>query len=277
MEQERIALVIAYIEQHLTQDMNNAALSAVAGYSEYHFLRLFHRYVHLTPAAYIRKRRISEIVRRIGSGRPISEIAFAYGFNSKENFTRAFRREHGILPTEFRAADCSLRLYEPFSFAVDFHRPRVSMACLTPFSVIACPCDEDFPPRFWNRYNAGGYSARLTGGAVVPDWGLMYRENLTDRLQYWIGVREEHARGDRTGTVRLQVAGGLYAVFDTYPAAQHDFVQTIHRTWDWIYDEWMPASGYCRGAGFEMERYTEEDRTYSERIYVPLERNDGDG
>lgn len=103
MEQERIRWVIACIEKHLTEEWSNAQLAGIAGYSEFHFLRMFRVQTGLTPADYTRKRRLSEVVRRIGSGRAMSELAFAYGFNSKENFTRAFRREHGILPTEFRA------------------------------------------------------------------------------------------------------------------------------------------------------------------------------
>lgn len=37
-----------------------------------------------------------------------------YGFNSKENFMRAFKREHHILPTEYRSAENSLKLYEKY-------------------------------------------------------------------------------------------------------------------------------------------------------------------
>ena len=96
MIQTHIKRVLDYIEEHLQDDrqgvLDNATLAQIAGYSEYHFLRLFRQTVHLTPADYIRKRRISEIVRRIGeNNRPMSDIAFAYGFNSKENFTRAFK------------------------------------------------------------------------------------------------------------------------------------------------------------------------------------------
>ncbi len=108
MEQTHIKRVIDYIEAHLKDELDNAMLASIAGYSEFHFLRLFREAVRLTPADYIRKRRISEIVRRIGTeDRPMSDIAFEYGFNSKENFTRAFKKEHKILPTEFKAANCS--------------------------------------------------------------------------------------------------------------------------------------------------------------------------
>jgi len=40
----------------------------------------------------------------INSNRYVSEVAFEYGFNSKENFLRAFKSEHHILPTEYKLA-----------------------------------------------------------------------------------------------------------------------------------------------------------------------------
>lgn len=277
MEWTHIERVLAYMEAHLKDDrqgvLDNATLARVAGYSQYHFLRVFRKIVGHTPADYIRKRRISEIVRRIGEGnRPMSDIAFEYGFNSKENFTRAFKKEHHILPTEFRTAQCSLRLYAPFEFQCGEPKPAMSIAWLDPFSLVAYPCDEDAPPCFWNKYNAECRSTRLSGGAVTEDFGAMKWNSATKRLEYYIGIRADKAKGDLTGTVRLDIAGGLYAVFDTPPATQHDFVATIRRTWDWIYGVWMPESGYRRANGFEWESYVESSKEYSERIYVPIEK-----
>ena len=108
--QECIQRVIDYIEENLQCNLSNTELAGIAGYSEYHFLRIFRDIVHLTPADYIRKRRITEIVRCMEKeGRPISDIAFEYGFNSKENFVRAFKAEHHILPTEYKAWKNSLK------------------------------------------------------------------------------------------------------------------------------------------------------------------------
>lgn len=275
MVQTHMQRVLDYIEEHLKDDrqgvLDNATLAQVAGYSEYHFLRLFRQTVHLTPADYIRKRRISEIVRRMGEGnRPMSDIAFEYGFNSKENFTRAFKKEHHILPTEFRAANCSLRLFEPFEFVSLNVRPTVSMGYLADFVLVAYPCDESFPPHCWNRYNTEKRSLRLSGGAVVEDFGAMVWNLEKKRLDYYIGIRAEEANGDTKGTVRLEISGGLYAMFDTPPATQHEFVAVIRDTWEWIDRVWMPSSSYRRGVGFELERYVESSRAYSERIYVPL-------
>ena len=277
MDRTHMQRVLDYIEVHLKDDrqgvLDNATLADLAGYSEFHFLRIFRELVGLTPADYIRKRRISEIVRRIGDGnRPMSDIAFEYGFNSKENFTRAFKKEHAILPTEFRTAQCSLRLYAPFEVGPVAPTPEVSMTYLEAFCLIAYPCDEPSPPSFWNKYNAEKRSKRLSGGAVTEDFGAMKWKGARKQLDYYIGIRADRAMGDWEGTVRLDIAGGLYAVFDTPPVTRHDFVATIRRAWDWIYGEWMPSSGYRRADGFELESYVEASKQYSERIYVPIQK-----
>ena len=280
MKVERIYIqkVLDHIEAHLRDDrpgvLDNATLARVAGYSPFHFLRVFQNHIGLTPADYIRKRRISEIVKHMEDGsRPMSDIAFEYGFNSKENFTRAFKKEHRILPTEFRAAGCSLRLYEPFVFDKAFLLPQISMMYLESFSLIAYPCCEDSPPNFWNRYNAEKRSLRLSGGTVTEDFGAMRWNAQEGQLDYFIGIRAEEANGDTAKTVRIDIDGGLYAVFETPSATAHDFVATIRRTWDWIYSDWIPQSGYRRAPGFELESYVESSRKYSERIYVPLIKN----
>ncbi len=77
---EHIEKALEYIESHLKTDLTLAGLARAAGYSEYHFLRVFKKVTHLTPADYIRKQRLSEIARQIAqSDRPISDIAFEYG------------------------------------------------------------------------------------------------------------------------------------------------------------------------------------------------------
>jgi len=281
MSRTHIKKVLNYIEEHLKDDrqgvLDNETLARIAGYSEYHFIRLFRETVHLTPADYIRKRRISEIVRRMGEGsQSMSDIAFEYGFNSKENFTRAFKNEHRILPSEFRTANCSLKLFAPFDPDPSEPRPEVSLLTMEAFSLTVFPSDEQSPPHFWNKYNTEKRSERLTGHVDAEDFGVMIPNPGTGRLDYYIGVRSEEARGDTSGTIRLEIAEGLYAVFRTPPADQHTFISTVQRTWDWIYRTWLPANGFARGEGFELESYVESGRTYSEKIYIPIKPLIGD-
>ena len=273
MERTQIKLVLDYIESHLKEDLDNKTLAQISSYSEYHFIRVFRKYIHLTPADYIRKRRISEVVKRIGEqDRSMSDIAFEYGFNSKENFTRAFKSEHNILPSEWKTVNCSLKLFMPFSFENYAFQPTVSMQYLNEFSLIAYPFEDKSPPNCWNKYNVEKRSLRLSGGNIVEDFGAMIWDNEKERLLYFIGIKEENAKGDITDTLPLKITGGLYAVFETPPASQHSFVTTIRATWDWIYSDWLPHSGYRKVSGFELESYIENSKKYIERIYIPIEK-----
>ena len=60
-----IQRALDYMEENLTCDVTPAAAARAAGYSLWHFARVFRAEVGLSPADYIRRRRISEIVRRV--------------------------------------------------------------------------------------------------------------------------------------------------------------------------------------------------------------------
>lgn len=269
---EHIRRALDYIEENLTQELKLPDLARAAGYSQYHFLRIFREVTGLTPADYIRKRRICEIVREMElTKRPMSDIAFDYDFSSKENFTRAFKAEHGILPSEHKAARNSLKLYERPALEARPLAIEPAIVTLKPFSVVAYPSDEAAPPNFWNKYNAKKWSLKLTGGIVCEDYGVGLWSAQAQRLDYFCGVRREHAKGDTRGTVSLRIPGGTYAVFET-PAASHmSFVNAIHDTWAYINRVWLPKSAYRHAGGYEFETYLEAGRTFREKIHIPLE------
>lgn len=63
---EQIQKALDFIEDNLTHDIDLDAVAQAAGYSPYHFARVFRETVGLSPADYIRRRRITEIVRGAG-------------------------------------------------------------------------------------------------------------------------------------------------------------------------------------------------------------------
>ncbi|MDR0986195.1 MAG: helix-turn-helix domain-containing protein, partial [Ruminococcus sp.] len=252
-------------------DLPLADIAKAAGYSPYHFQRVFKEAVHMSPADYIRKRRISEIVRKIDECiRPISEIAFEYGFNSKENFTRAFMAEHHILPTEYKAASNSLKLYDRVVFTPSDYSLEPEITELETFTLVGYHSDEKHAPNFWNKYNAKNWSVKLSGGIVCEDYGVSSWNIEENRVEYFIGIDKENANGDTSGASELIIPGGLYAVFQTPVTTHFDFVYTIHRTWEYIKNEWLPGSLYTHTGGYDFESYVEKSRVFSEKIHIPI-------
>lgn len=266
---EHIQRAIDFIEDNLKYDINLSDCAKAAGYSIYHFLRIFREVTGLTPADYIRKRRLTEIIKNMSDGRSISDIAFEYGFNSRENFIRAFKSEHRVLPNEYKTAKNSLKLYEKFSLDVKPFYVEPEIIQLEPFSLTVFKSDEEYPPHFWNKYNCKKLSKKLTGGKVCSDYGVSV---FNQKLDYYIGVPTEHAKGDTSGAINMIIPGGLYAVFTTPPANTYDFVNSIHRTWQFINKVWLPESEYTIRDTPSFEVYNEESRTFREKIFIPINK-----
>jgi AraC family transcriptional regulator len=269
-----IMRAIKYIEENIKNEISLSNCARVSGYSNYHFIRVFKEATGLTPADYIRKRRLTEIIKHIRPDIPISQIAFEYGFNSKENFTRAFIAEHHILPTEYKSALNSLKLYEEVTFEAEPFLVKPTIMQLEPFVLVVYKSDEAYQPNFWNKYNSRKWSKKLSGGAVCEDYGVCSWNAAAKKMDYYIGIRKENALGDLTDTTELSINGGLYAVFATPKTSHYDFVNTIHRTWSYINCVWLPDSGYNKTGEYEFESYIEESRTFSERIYIKIIENE---
>ena len=268
---EQIQKAVSYIEENLKQEISLATLAKVSGYSQYHFLRVFKYVTGLTPADYIRKRRLSEIAKEMVKGDGfISELAFQYSFNSKENFIRAFKSEHHILPTEYKQAENSLKLYDRFTFnSTDFSvTPKI--LTLPDINLTLYKSDEDYIPNFWNKYNAKKLSLQLSGGEIVRDYGVCVWNEIDKKHDYYIGIETSDAKGDISGTKNITINSGLYALFSTPPTTHSDFVNTIHKTWRFIHQKWIPQSDFTYSCGYQFECYIEQSRIFSEDIYIPI-------
>ncbi|MBA3685902.1 MAG: AraC family transcriptional regulator [Planctomycetes bacterium] len=78
-------------------------LARAAGFSRYHFSRLFTVQEGVTPAAYIVQQRLRAALRLLRDGdAPVGEVAIRCGFSDATYFCRVFRKAMGLSPGEFR-------------------------------------------------------------------------------------------------------------------------------------------------------------------------------
>lgn len=87
------------IEQHLETHIDPESLSRAAGFSHYHFCRVFKAAMGISLMRYITRRRLSHALYRISQGQEKTEAALMYGFDSYAGFYKAFRRMYGASPT----------------------------------------------------------------------------------------------------------------------------------------------------------------------------------
>lgn len=99
----RLRKVLAYIEEHVTEDLKLDTLAEVAGMSKYHFSRLFKDAVGVPPYRYVVQQRV-EAARSLllGTDLSVTEIALRTGFSSQSHLSTAFREHTGTTPVALR-------------------------------------------------------------------------------------------------------------------------------------------------------------------------------
>lgn len=94
---------IIYIESHLKETIHAEDVAKQIGYSYYHLTRQFHAVLGEGVGSYIKKRRLADAAKQLlYTNRRIIDIAFDYGFESSEAFSRAFKTIYHVSLTIYR-------------------------------------------------------------------------------------------------------------------------------------------------------------------------------
>ncbi|GIN57315.1 helix-turn-helix transcriptional regulator [Lederbergia ruris] len=98
-----IQKTIEFIEKNLQEELSLERIAQYAGFSKYHYHRIFQKEIGVTVSEYIRYRRIANSANMLlNSDRRIIDIAFYYRFETQESFTRSFKKYYELPPGQYR-------------------------------------------------------------------------------------------------------------------------------------------------------------------------------
>lgn len=96
--------VCNYISAHFTENLSLESIATYAGFSKYHFERVFSEYTGETFYQYLQQMRIKYAQTLLSNpDMSVTDIAYQSGFTSSTAFTRAFKKSTGYPPSEYRA------------------------------------------------------------------------------------------------------------------------------------------------------------------------------
>lgn len=102
-EQQRMQIMLHYIENHYMDDLSLEALSASAHISKSECARCFRRCLNTTPIKYLHEYRLSKAADYlINTNMSMGDIALKLGYSSPSYFGYFFKKETGLSPKDYR-------------------------------------------------------------------------------------------------------------------------------------------------------------------------------
>jgi AraC family transcriptional regulator len=224
-----LAKIAAHLRANPGDHVDLRQLAGLAGFSPYHFHRVFRAVFGEPLGAYVRRERLQRAAAALRTGtQDVTAIALDAGYDSPSAFTRAFSDHFGLAPTEFRS-DTSAPIVPEHAL------PRFRSRDMT-FRII-----EFSPRRLLGVRRTGSYGAAAPAAfealvAIAQDRGLI--GSATEFIGLSYGSPETCDEADLqfdacissaappVGELRvIESAGGAYAVYRH--AGPHHFVEHV--------------------------------------------------
>lgn len=100
---QKLSRACSYISQNCDKNITLEDAALYAGFSKYHFSRIFKEYLNTSFTGYLTAQRIQKAISLFT--RPelsITEAVFLSGFGSVASFNRSFKQHMGCTPSEYR-------------------------------------------------------------------------------------------------------------------------------------------------------------------------------
>ena len=261
------------IERSLRAPLSISEIARKAGFSYWHFQRLFAALVGEPVGFYIRRRRLTLAAAELrATRRRILDVALDFQFESHESFTRAFRTLFQISPSVYRRHQ---------HFILGRTRPRLTPeklkhlalhAAMKP-QILRLPALTLIGPE---AHFISALSPDANNLQVIPPlWHeLMARKaelgkprdtymygacrclpsnqrSREDELAYLAGLNVAPSARAPKGMGLWKIAAGTYAQF-----THRGPISKLSETINYVHGAWLPRSGYdYNSKGVELERY----------------------
>lgn len=281
----RINEVMEYIESKMTDQIDMNQVAKIALCSEFHFSKMFSYLAGVSLSEYIRNRRLTLAVSDLSaSSLTIVDIATKYGYSSADAFTRAFKKMHGVLPSEVRAGSEIVKSYPKLSFEIKttgakemeyriIEKEEFNLIGFMENVTIKYSGENEQITEMYKNFNPE-VIAELKAMSNIEPKGIMSASlNFVDRhidgvgtMDHVIGVASTES-SDKFQVVPVEK--GTWAVF----ISEGPFPETLQQTWSDIYGQWFPSTNFVPTGGVEITRHESVDMSdpnYRSEIWIPV-------
>jgi AraC family transcriptional regulator len=257
----RVNRAIDYVVQNLSGTLQLEDVARAASFSPFHFHRVFKSLVGETLAQFVKRHRLERALYLMSHApkRSLTDVAYECGFSSSSDFSRNFKQRFGVAPSAFDLAAFRTTRRDEFDEAHGGRDGFQHFARLRHgenpdgFEVVL----RDLPPRtvayirVLDPYHS--FAAVTAAYERLMAWAESHR--VADRQ--WLGYQWEDPDIVALANCRYDVAVEVDDVQPQGEIGRYDFpamrvaevriAGDVHlevRALDWLFDTWLPDSGF---------------------------------
>jgi len=271
-----------YIETNICNDLNMTDIARVTPYSAYHLQKIFAYLAGVSLTEYIRRRKMTLAAQELQTSK-VTDLAFKYGYDSLDSFSRAFTRLHGVTPSAAKTGGVPLKVFPRLYFQISI-RGDVEMNCkivdLGAFNVVGIKkrfyFDEQRNPQgiqeFWVEVRGTETCKEILrhSDGKFDDLVGVCTNGDDEGLDYFLATTTELEQAP-PGLTLYTFPANTYAVFH-FKGPLDETMPTAEKM---IFGEWMPGSGYEPVDGADLEVYSKlpvDSPDYEFWSYVPIRK-----
>ena len=267
---DKLNEVIKYIELNLTDEISIEKICRILCVNEYTLYRIFNFVTGISLTEYIRNRKLSMAgLDLINSKIKIIDLSLKYGYDSPISFSRAFKKFHGIKPSELKQNSKYLKNFPPFTFANDITNNieldfRIQDEKELHFYTISKQCNikdiKIVAPDFWKESESINNYTEIFND---PTFGIIEYDNLFPNpktAKYHIASKKHFVESSE-----LVIPASTWAIFD----ADELYGEDMSNLGFYVYKNWIPYSGYNIRNISEIEVYYKDHTEW----WLPIKKN----
>ncbi|MBQ6478530.1 MAG: AraC family transcriptional regulator [Erysipelotrichaceae bacterium] len=268
---------IAYMEDHLNEQITLKDIAGNVNLSVFHFHRAFSLLTGMSPGEYLRKRRLSQAGAELANGNvKVIDVALKYGYETPESFTKAFTRFHGVSPMQVKKGS-PIRFMSRYTVRITIEGGQImeykiekweAMDLLVHAKDFHAETSEKQIPLFWDEYYANEEYRKIPGYLGV----CAQQKTDSDVFRYGIGCNALDVEGIPEGFEIIHIPEYTWAIFKCVGPSP----EAIQNMWERIYKEWLPTAEYKMIPDYDIENYLPGDpsaQNYVSEICIPVRKS----
>lgn len=315
---------IDYMEKHIFEDIGAQEVADVVHFSPFYFQKCFKIVTGYTIGEYLRNRRlylagldvlgrkIPEMERQSrkqsqcldrsqngskgNEGRKVINLAYKYGYDTPESFTKAFTRFHGLSPMQLRVQPHQIKVFLPIVVEISVKggsrmeftiEKRKAIKMIGFERIFSFETSYQEIPRFWKEFcerycgqsqqnttlEPGEERIRQTiAECIVGEFGVCV-ENPSDSEHFRYYIAGAYQGGEvPEGMKVFEIPESEWAKFKC-TGPMPDALQTVNTR---IFKEWLPGNPQFEiPFHINIEWYSNGDtlsEDYESGIWIPVKR-----